>query len=437
MDGRRMLFDLWLETAARFGDHDALVDVIRGTRVTFGEIAKRLAEQPALARGEIALASTTEGLLSFVVQTLRAWRDGAVFCPFESQAPNVTLLDGLPEGIAHVKSTSGSTGEARFVLFREEQLLADVRNIMSTMGFDPKRPNLGVISAAHSYGFSHLVLPLLTTGMPLWHVPNPLPESMRAAFATGEHFFLPAVPAMWRAWHMAGVLKGAPILRAMSAGAPLPLELEQQVFTESGLKIHNFYGASECGGIAYDATEVPRTDAANVGTALHNVTLTTNDEGCMVITSAAVGVGYWPAAEVESAIANGSVTAPDLAEINESGVRLIGRKSDTINVAGRKVSPSEIEHALLAIPHVRHCVVFGVPSADTSRVEDIVACVSGDDSLDSSALAKTLSQKLPVWQLPRRWWITDALAPNERGKISRAQWRTAFVTGESRVRGGE
>ena len=43
-----------------------------------------------------------------------------------------------------------------------------------------------------------------------------------------------------------------------------------------------------------------------------------------------------------------------------------------------------------------------------------------------AALAMSLAQKLPVWQLPRRWWLTDALAPNERGKISRAQWRAAF-----------
>lgn len=421
-----MLFDLWQTTAKRLRDADALVDVLAGTRVSFAELDRLVALQPRVSRGEIVTASTAEGIVPFIVQTLRAWRDGAVLCPFETQPPAISLLRGLPDGIAHVKSTSGSTGEARFVLFREEQLLADMRNISSTMGFDPLQPNLGVISAAHSYGFSHLVLPLLIDGMPLWHLANPLPESMRIAFAAGRKFFLPAVPAMWRAWHLSDVLKNAPIQLAMSAGAPLPLELEQQVFADSGIKIHNFYGASECGGIAYDDTPSPRTDASHVGKALHGVTLSTNEEGCMVISSDAVGVCYWPPEE-NSAIAEGTVTAPDLAEINESGVRLIGRKSDTINVAGRKVSPAEIEHALLAIPHVRHCVVFGVPSADSSRVEDIVACVSGDSSLQQSDVVSFLANKLPQWQIPRRWWITDALTPNERGKISRAQWRAKFL----------
>ena len=425
-----MLFDLWQSTARRLRDHDALVDVIAGKRITFGELDRLVSLEPRLARGDVVSASAADGLAAFVVQTIRAWRDGAVFCPYETRLPNVELLRNLPAGIVHVKSTSGSTGDARFVLFREEQLHADFINISATMGFDPRRPNLGVISAAHSYGFSHLVLPLLLAGMPLWHLTNPLPESLRTAFASREKFFLPAVPAMWRAWQMAGVLKGAPILLAMSAGAPLPLELERQVFADSGLKIHNFYGASECGGIAYDDTPEPRSDAMLVGKALRGVTLGTNEDSCMVITGGAVGECYWPPG-TDPAITDGTVTAPDIAEITEQGVRLIGRMSDTINVAGRKVSPSEIESAILASPHVRHCVVFGVPSADASRVDDIVACVSGDSALQQGDLALFLSRKLPVWQVPRRWWITDVLVPNERGKISRAQWRTRYLEKEA------
>jgi len=421
-----MLFDLWQKTARRLRDHDALVDVIAGRRVTFGELEQRVSKETRIARGGLVLASTADGPAAFIVQTIRAWRDGAVFCPYESQRPNVADLRDLPPRIAHVKSTSGSTGKARFVLFREEQLHADFVNISSTMGFDPLRPNLGVISAAHSYGFSHLVLPLLLMGMPLWHVPDPLPETIRAAFASGEKFFLPAVPAMWRAWQQTGVLKDSPILLAMSAGAPLPVELEQQVYLESGIKIHNFYGASECGGIAYDDTPEPRTDAALVGKALRGVTLGTNGDGCMVITSEAVGVCYWPPG-TDSAIIDGTFTAPDLAEISDKGVRLTGRKSDTINVAGRKVPPSEIEAVLLACPQVDHCVIFGVPSAEPSRVEDIVACVSGDAALQQIDLAAFLADRVAAWQLPRRWWITDSLLPDERGKISRSLWRARYL----------
>ena len=140
------------------------------------------------------------------------------------------------------------------------------------MGLRPDWPNLGVISLAHSYGFSNLVLPLLLQGVPLVIVNSPLPESIRRAASTVPHATLPAVPALWRAWHEAGAIPSN-IRLAISAGAPLPLALEQDVFAKAGLKIHNFYGATECGGIAYDRSGTPRTDAACVGDPMMNVTV--------------------------------------------------------------------------------------------------------------------------------------------------------------------
>ena len=47
------------------------------------------------------------------------------------------------------------------VAFTAAQLMADAENIVTTMGLRPDWPNLGVLSLAHSYGFSNLVLPLL------------------------------------------------------------------------------------------------------------------------------------------------------------------------------------------------------------------------------------------------------------------------------------
>ena len=43
---------------------------------------------------------------------------------------------------------------------------------------------------------------------------------------------------------------------------PYPAGLEQGVFSAGGLKLHNFYGSSECGGIAYDSLTEPRSDSS-------------------------------------------------------------------------------------------------------------------------------------------------------------------------------
>src|SRR5437763_6003551 len=143
------------------------------------------------------------------------------------------------------------------------------------MGLRPEWPNLGVISLAHSYGFSNLVTPLLLHGIPLLLSDSPLPEAVRRAAVLADSVTLPAVPALGRASHEARAIPQNARL-AISAGAPLPLSLEQAVFDATGIKLHNFYGASECGGIAYDGAALPRCDAACVGAPLRNVEISVN-----------------------------------------------------------------------------------------------------------------------------------------------------------------
>jgi acyl-coenzyme A synthetase/AMP-(fatty) acid ligase len=223
---------------------------------------------------------------------------------------------------------------------------------------------------------------------------------------------------MWRAWHDAGAIPGNTRL-AISAGAPLPLNLEQSVFEKSGLKIHNFLGSSECGGIAYDAGESPRADAACAGAPMRNVDLSVNAGGCLVVRSRAVAETYWP--EKSDSLGGGIFQTTDLAELKDDRVYLRGRSGDLINVAGRKISPEIIEHALSVHPQVRDCLVFGAPSRDEERMETIVAVVIS--SAGEPELKNFLLTKLPAWQVPREWLFVDSLSADARGKISRAEWR--------------
>ena len=273
-----------------------------------------------------------------------------------------------PAHCIHLKTTSATTGAPRFVAFTAEQLAADAENIVATMGLRPDWPNVAAISLAHSYGFSNLVLPLLLHGIPLFIAPSPLPEIFRQAInrAKVPALTLPAVPALWRAWHAAGVIP-ANVRLAICAGAPLPLALETGVFSATGIKIHNFYGSSECGGIAYDATPVPRTEESCAGKPMRNVDLQIGEAGCLEVRGKAVGETYWPTPS--SALKAGCFKTSDLAEIINGEVHLRGRLADQINVAGRKVSPAAIEQVLLEHDQVAECLAFGVPSADADRAE--------------------------------------------------------------------
>jgi acyl-CoA synthetase (AMP-forming)/AMP-acid ligase II len=414
-----MLYERWREIAREFRNEIALHDLPSKRQWTFAELDASSGE--AGAGAGLAFPRGTDA--EFVISVLQAWRNEQVTCPLEISQPEPSVT--IPSSnIAHLKLTSATTGSARMVAFTAEQLAADAENIVATMKLCRDWPNLAFISLAHSYGFSNLITPLLLHGIPLILGGAPLPETVRLAGEQFPHLTLPAVPALWRAWSDAGAIPKS-VRLAISAGAPLPLSLEREIFDKHGIKVHNFYGATECGGIAYDTSDVPREDAACIGTPMRDVSLSVNANGCLEVRGRNVGERYWP--EPLPNLAGGVYVSTDLAELKDGLVFLRGRASDVINVAGRKISPEQIERILSAHPSVAECLVFGVPSADVQRGENIVACVVQRNATNAEELRRFVMAKMESWQAPREFWFVDSLEVSARGKLSRAQWKEKFL----------
>ncbi|HVV74137.1 MAG TPA: class I adenylate-forming enzyme family protein [Verrucomicrobiae bacterium] len=416
-----MLYECWRKIATERASELALVETGPGRRWTFRDLLLE-EEKERFAGG--TLAFPTGRSCGFILTVLRAWRAGCVVCPVEPDQRAPAPAGRLPEGIVHLKTSSASTGPASSIVFTAPQLRADAGNIVGTMGLRPDWPNIGIVSLAHSYGFSNLVLPLLLHGVPLLLAESTLPESLRRAAEAAREVTLAGVPALWQAWHAAGAIPGN-VRLAISAGSPLPLALESSVFQHDGLKVHNFYGSSECGGIAYDVTAQPRSDPACVGSPINGVAVSLAENGCLEVRSNAVGESYWP--EPKPGLSGGVFKTGDLAELQAGFVYLRGRAGDQINVAGRKVSPESIEEVLRAHPRVRACLTFGVPGGQGPRGEIIVACVAADPGVSAESLKQFALAKLPAWQVPREWWLLEDLPPGARGKLSRAEWRRKFL----------
>lgn len=394
-----MLYPRWLETSQRFAKQPALFDGATGEVWTFADLAFRVAATPR-AEGPIVARS---GSIEFFVSILRAWRDGHAVITVERDAADPLLDSSPPEGTLLVKHTPGAAGLPRGIFFDGARVAADADRIVAAMGLTPERPNLGVISLSHSYGFSNVVLPLLLHGVPVHLLAVPFPRAVVEAFQQHESLVLPAVPSMWRAWHRAGILKDAPIHLALSAGAPLALELEHAVFEQTGLKIRNFYGASECGGISYDASDDPRDSAEDAGLPLSGVEITTSTDGRLRVTSDSVALGY-DDRRSHDPVDDGSYLTHDLGHLDARGhVRLLSAIGGAINVAGRKISPAKVEAALLATGLLENVSVKGVPSHDPERVQEIFASIrfSANATLDDLKLAA--AAHLANWELPRHW----------------------------------
>ncbi len=416
-----MLEQRWRSTVDRFRNSLAVHEVASDRTWTFGELAAAADGLPASP--DPVLFPKGNGI-PFLLTVLQAWRTRTPLCPLEPSQPIPTIPTPAAP-IAHLKSTSGSTGTPRWVALTESQIAADADQIVDTMQLSPDCPNVGVLSLAHSYGYSNLVTPLFLHGIPLILAASALPTAVLAAARLAPRITLPAVPALWSTWHQTDAIPGNVHL-AISAGAPLPHTLERDVLEQGGLKIHNFLGASECGGIAFDRSHTLRPDPSCVGTAMNGVRLSTDAHGALRVQSPAVAQSYFPTSA--PALDHPTFQSADLVSIDDDGLlRIRGRASDLINVAGRKVAPETIEQALLTHPAIRDCLVLGLPD-DDARGESIGVVYDVRSPVPEAELRTFLQRALPAWQLPRRWWLRPDLGVDHRGKRSRAAWRTRLLT---------
>jgi long-chain acyl-CoA synthetase len=213
----------------------------------------------------------------------------------------------------------------------------------------------------------------------------------------------------------------------ISAGAPLQVAVAKKFRQKFKLPIHSFYGASECGGICYDRQATNEIEGF-VGEPMEGVDLEAIDRAASAsqvrVRSAAVGGGYFPERDDEK-LGRGFFVPDDLLTKTEYGLQIVGRISDVINVAGKKVNPAEVEAHLLRFRGVRQAVVFG--RASPLRNEEVAACVLAAPGVTEADLLQFCRSGLSGWQVPKRIFILDAIPVNERGKISRRELARRFA----------
>ena len=330
---------------------------------------------------------------------------------------------------ALLKLTSGTTAAPRAIRFGSEQLLADCEQICDTMGVSDVDLNFGVIPISHSYGFSNLLTPLIARGVPLVVSQDRTPRAVLADIAKTDATVFPGMPLFYQAFCEMKNIPPLPKLRVcISAGAPLPIATAKKFRDKFALPIHSFYGASECGGICYDR-EAKNEIEGFVGSPMKDVDLEMIEPGAETsqvrVRSAAVGDGYFPDVDQEK-LGNGVFVPDDLLARHGSGFKIVGRISDVINVAGKKVNPAEIEERLLHFPGVRQAVAFGRPADAGLRNEEVAACVVANVDLRENELMEFCRTALSGWQVPKRIFIVDSIPTNERGKISRRELAKRF-----------
>jgi acyl-CoA synthetase (AMP-forming)/AMP-acid ligase II len=452
------LLAAWEATLGRRHDEPAIFDTQRRVLFRFGEIEERSRRSEGLqdfTAGEV-VAIQIGNHANWPALFLACQRRGIVVLPLEPtmseqerdaalrtcRATGLIAAPEMPvvrfdnggaidwEGRCPVllKLTSGTTAAPRAVRFRSAQLLADAEQVCDTMGISDADLNFAVIPLSHSYGLSNLITPLLVRGVPMAISNDRMPRAVLDDLARTESTVFPGMPLLFQAFGELMPVPRLPKLRlCISAGAPLALGVARSFQEKFGQPIHSFYGASECGGISYDRAATGELEGS-VGSALRGVELQPLAPGAgatqVRVRSAAVGDGYFPEPEPEK-LGDGFFLPDDLVTMSEAGVRIVGRLSDVINVAGKKVNPSEVEAHLLSFEGVRQAAVFG--RASSLRHQEVVACVVAGEETDEATLLEFCRARLSGWQVPKRIFLLEALPTSERGKINRRELAARFA----------
>jgi acyl-CoA synthetase (AMP-forming)/AMP-acid ligase II len=328
-----------------------------------------------------------------------------------------------------LRVTSGSTGFSKIAVMREQSLVNDGRHVIEAMGISSHDISAATVPMAHAYGMGNLLLPLILEGSPI---------AMRDRFVYAQWAsdvtelgvtMFPGVPFIFDHLRRADAA-AAPLSRlrlVVTAGAPIDFETLRYFKDRFGVKIHSLYGTTETGSITFDSSDA-LSDRVTVGWPMPETTVVLSETddvrsgGRVLVRGSAVSRGYaFNEAVDESApvfTPDGFLTG-DLGRLADDGqLVLVGRVSAFVNVAGRKVSPGEIERVIAELPDVSQVWVLGV--TDGARGQELVACVSRrNGSLSAAAVRTHCAAILSPYKVPKRIVFADELPVTSRGKVTR------------------
>ena len=317
--------------------------------------------------------------------------------------------------ICCLKVTSGTGALPKAIPCRAEHLLADGRQVIATMKIRAGDVNLGVIPLGHSYGLGNLVMPLILQGTAVVCAGEYVPRQIVEWIARYRVTVFPGVPALFRVLASLPAGEGtlATLRTAISAGAVLAPAVAQGFYERFGRKIHNFYGASETGGICYDRTGAASLSGRSVGTPMEGVRVTVKARR-VTVASAAV------------ATRSGRWRLGDFGEWNERGeLVLLGRVGQGANIGGKKVHPLEVERELRGLPGVTDASVW---LAQSQGRDVLVAAVETTHA--RRRIEEALAARLPAWKLPKGYLVLREFPRTGRGKVDFGTLKRAAGIGE-------
>jgi acyl-CoA synthetase (AMP-forming)/AMP-acid ligase II len=341
--------------------------------------------------------------------------------------------------LAALVYTSGSAGVPKGVMLTHGNLLFCSAAIAGYLGVGPADTILSVLPLSYSYGLSQLLVAVEAGARlvlePGFAFPGRCVELLVEEEVTG----LPGIPTFFALLlGLRGIdSREYPHLRFLTnAGAALPPSLLGRLRRAfPGAAVFSMYGQTECVRATYlDPAELDRRPGS-VGRALDGTTAwvaredgtraSPGEVGELVVQGPHVMAGYWPPRPGRRRDPVPTLATGDLFTADDDGFLYFrGRRDDVVKSRGEKVSPAEVEDALLRLEGVREAVVWAEPDELLGHVLEAHVAVPAPGGPGPREVLDHCRRLLEGPKIPQRVAIHRELPRTDSGKVDRLSLRS-------------
>jgi len=370
-------------------------------------------------------------------QASRGGVESIGFAAAERDGPELFDAGARGHELASISYTSGTTGVPKGVMLTHQNLVSNIRSILSYLALTSHDRVAMVLPYYYVYGNSVLHTHLAVGGSIVDAGTTAFPSRVLATIQSERCTGLSGVPSTFSSLLRVRDLPSydlSSLRYATQAGGPMSpamiLRLRRALPTTD---LFVMYGQTEAGArLSYVPPQNLDRKLGSIGVAIPGVRLSVVDSAGDVVQNGVVGeivaegpnvmAGYLgDPAGTARALRGGVLHTGDMGYMDADGYLYIsGRNGEMICSGGHRVGPLEIENVITALPEVAACAVVGV--ADDSLGERVVAVVvlQEGESLDARSIQRTCLSALPRHKVPSEVHFTDELPHSDRGKLLRS-----------------
>lgn len=395
------------------------------TKPEITAIAEELKPNLVVAAPDIAVPDSSE---TITLETLRGFYD----------LPAADYAMGAADLPAYIIYTSGTSGKPRAVVHAHRTIWARQMMIDGWYGLteNDRLLHAGAFNWTYTLG-TGLMDPWSVGATALIPASGTKPEALPLLLKRHDATIFAAAPGVYRQLLRAPIAPMPKLRHGLTAGEKLPESVRHAWNEATGTALHEAFGMSEISTFLSGSPDRPAPEGAlgypqkgrrvailmNGGAAprgdIGNIAVHKSDPGLML--------GYLGQPEETAARYEGDwfITGDQGYMTFDGAIIYAGRNDDMMNAGGYRVSPIEVENALMQHPLVQEAAACEVRvKADTTVIAAFY--VSNEDLAD--VLPDFTSRKLARYKTPRLFQRVETLPRGANNKLLRKVLRQTWET---------